>query len=135
MKRMSLLIALLITACSNESGPPLTVSQVEVTRPMPGMSMSAGYFVLRNDSRVPTRITSVSSPQFGSVEMHETTLENNVSRMREIPEVIVPPGDEVIFERGGKHLMLMQADDDLSNVTLNFYSDDALLLSVSVTED
>ncbi len=135
MKRLSILIALLMSACSTESGPPLAVSHVEVTRPMPGMSMSAGYFVLRNDSSEPTRITSVSSPQFGSVEMHETIIENDISRMREIPEVIVPPGDQVVFERGGKHLMLMRASEDLSNVTLNFYSDDALLLSVSVSED
>ena len=134
MKRLFVLMALFVAACSSESGPPLAVSDVEVTRPMPGMSMSAGYLVLRNASSEATTITHVSSPQYGSVEMHETRIEDGVSRMRKLPEVVVEPGSNVVFERGGKHLMLMRPADDLSNVTLNFYSGDALLLSVAVSD-
>ncbi len=135
MKRLSILLALGLVACGGDVGAPLSVSNVELTRPMPGMTMSAGYFVLRNDSGEPTTITSVSSPQYGSVEMHETRIEDGVSRMREMTEVVIPSQSDVVFERGGKHLMLMQPDDDLSDVTLNFYSGDTLLLSVSVSDD
>ncbi len=134
MKRLTILLALALTACSSEPTPPLAVSDVELTKPMPGMSMSAGYLVLRNASSEATTITHVSSPQYGSVEMHETRIEDGVSRMRKLPEVVVEPGSNVVFERGGKHLMLMRPADDLSNVTLNFYSGDALLLSVAVSD-
>ncbi len=134
MKRLTILMALALTACSNEPAPPLAVTGVELTKPMPGMSMSAGYLILSNASSDATTITHVSSPQFGSVEMHETRIEDGISRMRKLPELVVEPGSEVVFERGGKHLMLMRPADDLSNVTLNFYSGDALLLSVAVSD-
>jgi len=39
--------------------------------------------------------------------------------------------ETVIFERGGKHLMLMQPVGEPRTITLNFYSGDVLLLSVS----
>lgn len=135
MKRITLLFALCVAACSSESGPPLSVSNVELTKPMPGRSMSAGYLILRNDSDEPTRVTSVSSPQFGSVEIHETQIDDGVSRMRELPEVLVAPGAEVRFERGGKHLMLMRPATNVSEIRLNFYSDDTLLVSVTVGDD
>ena len=43
----------------------------------------------------------------------------------------VADGETIIFERGGKHLMLMQPVGKPGTITLNFYSDDVLLLSVS----
>jgi copper(I)-binding protein len=63
--------------------------------------------------------------------MHETVIEDGIARMREIPVLEIAAGETVVFERGGKHLMLMQPVGTPGTVTLNFYSDDVLLLSVS----
>jgi len=93
--------------------------------------MAAGYLELINQSGKDVRINRVSSPEYGSVEMHETVVEDGIARMREIPELEIADGDTVVFERGGKHLMLMQPVGTPETVTLNFYSDDVLLLSVS----
>jgi copper(I)-binding protein len=63
--------------------------------------------------------------------MHETIAEDGIARMRAIPVLEIADGETIIFERGGKHLMLMQPVGKPGTVTLNFYSDDVLLLSVS----
>ena len=131
MRILSLLALLVIAACAPEPGPPLVVSEIEITKPMPGRSMSAGYFLLENRSAEDITITRVDSAQFGRVEMHETVLEDDISRMRRLEAVTVPAKGSVRFERGGKHLMLMQAVDEASAIELAFYTGDGLILSAS----
>ena len=127
---LPLLAAFLLGACA-EPQPPLAVADVVITGSMPGMKMSAGYLTFTNNSGEPITITHVSSPQFASVEMHETVVEDDVARMRELPELVIPARGSVAFERGGKHLMLMRPTGDSSEVTLNIYSGDTLLLIVN----
>lgn len=123
-------LALSAFACSGESGPALSVTDVTITRPLPGTSMSAGYFIMQNHGSSAVVVTAIDSPQFARVEMHETVIENDVSRMRGIDELRMNPGERIRFEPGGKHLMLMQARGSLQTVTLNVYSGETLLLSV-----
>jgi len=122
---------LLLAACSEQSGPPVFASNIVVTAPAPGMSMAAAYLDITNQSGMAIRITSVTSPNYELVEMHETTIEDGVARMRAIPALEIEDGDTVTFERGGKHLMLMRPLESPDTVTLNFYSEDLLLLSVN----
>ena len=93
--------------------------------------MAADYLDITNQSGTAIRITSVTSPDYELVEMHETTIEDGVARMRAIPALEIEDGDTVTFERGGKHLMLMRPLESPDTVTLNFYSEDLLLLSVN----
>ena len=130
MRIFILLLALFLSACSAPE-PPLVVSQLEISKPMPGMQMSAGYFVITNNTDESTQITSVSSPQFEAVEVHETTISDGVSRMRELEALVVPAQSSVVLERGGKHLMLMRPRDLQDSVTLQFFSEDLPVLSVT----
>ncbi len=120
---------------SIEAAPlaPLVATNVVVTRPMPGMKMSAGYLSLTNNTDAPIRVTRVSSPQFAAVELHESTVDDGVARMREIPELLVPPRGGVTLARGGKHLMLMRPSGDSDDVSLSFYDGDELLLSIAAS--
>ena len=90
--------ALLLAAACGSPQPPLVATDVEVTRPVPGRHMSAAYLVLANNTNDDTRITRVSSPQFGSVQIHETTIEDGVARMRELEALIVPAGGSLTLE-------------------------------------
>ena len=130
MRLSVIMLAVTLVACG-PPGPPLEISELEVTKPIPGTYMSAGFFVLTNNTDEVISITSVDSPQFGRVEIHETTVTDGVSRMRELDALQVPAQGSVVLERGGKHLMLMQPVGKPGTITLNFYSDDVLLLSVS----
>jgi copper(I)-binding protein len=130
MRSSILLLALFLSACGAPE-PPLVVSELEITKPMPGMQMSAGYFVITNNTDETSRITKVTSPQFETVELHETTITGGVSRMRELDALLIPARSSVILERGGKHLMLMRPRDLQNSVTLQFFSEDLPVLSVT----
>ena len=129
MRLAWLLVCGLLAACGAPQ-PPLVASDVEITRPMPGRHMSAGYLVLHNNTDEAIRITSVTSPQFGAVEIHETRIEDGISRMREIGELVVPAHGSVTLERGGKHLMLMRAGDLGDSVSLQLMNGAAPVLSI-----
>ena len=128
--RVAVLIVVLFIAACGQPQPPLVASDVEVTKPMPGMKMSAGYFVLTNNTDEAIRITAVTSPQFAAVEIHETTLEDGISRMRELDALVVPPHGSVTLERGGKHLMLMRPGELGDRVSLQLLSDEAPVLAI-----
>ena len=128
--RIALVIAALVLAACGAPQPPLVASDVEVTQPMPGRHMSAGFLVLTNNTDADIRITRVTSPQFGAVEIHETSIEDGIARMRELDELVVPAGGSVTLERGGKHLMLMQAKDLGDSVSLQLFSEDAPVLDI-----
>lgn len=124
-----LLLASLLAACGT-SEAPVVVSDVEITRPVPGRHMSAGFLVVTNNTDAAVRITSVTSPQFANVEIHETTITDGISRMRELEALLVPPHGSVTLERGSKHLMLMRPRELEDSVTLQFFSDDAPVLTI-----
>ena len=125
------LVLAAVSACDSSGGPPVVASNVVVTGPAAGMPMAAGYLEISNHSGSDIRITRVTSPQYGSVEIHETIVEDGIARMREIPVLEIADGETVVFERGGRHLMLMKPVGTPGTITHNFHSDDVLLLSVN----
>ena len=135
MKQLCIVILMFLLAACAESRAPLTVSNVTVTQPVPGMAMSAGYLELTNNSSRSISITHVTSPQFASVEMHETVIENLVARMIALGTLTLQAGETVSFEPGGKHLMLMRPADEISSVTLQFFDGESVLLSVTTDFD
>ncbi len=132
MRVIVMLLAATLVGCSAPR-PPLVISGLEVTKPIPGRSMSAGYLVITNNTDQAVLITGVESPQFANVEIHETTMRDGIARMRELDSLEVPANGNVVLARGGKHLMLMRPVDLGDSVTLRFLGADALLLSVDYT--
>lgn len=125
-------IVCVAAACSTEQ-PPLVAGQLQIARPVGGMSMGAGYLALKNNSDQSIVITRVHSPDLESVEMHESIQEDGVSRMVKLPEVAIPPGQSVTFEPGAKHLMLRYPTAIPSRITLQFFAEETLMLSVGAT--
>ena len=119
-----------LSACSADSLPPLVASSIEITEPIPGSKMSAGYFALTNNTDDVISISRVVSPEFESVEIHESLVENGVAKMRRIPELLIPANSTVSFERGGKHLMLKRPVGTATQVSLNFLSGETILLGI-----
>jgi len=134
MTRRFLILALvaLLAACSVEK-VPLVASDVSIRKPMPGMNMSAGYLTLTNNTSQSIIITHVTSPQFGSVEMHESVLEDGVSRMYALGNLTILPGHTVRFEPGGKHLMLMRPSIGADEVMLEFHAGKAVVLTINTS--
>jgi copper(I)-binding protein len=124
------LSGILFTACNGKAEAPLVASDVVISEPPPGRAMSAGYLTLRNNTNGVIRISGVDSPQFGFVEIHETRLEDGVAKMLLVPELLIPAKSSVSLQPGGKHLMLMRPIGTPENISLSFYDDETLLLSV-----
>ena len=122
-----------IIMASQLDSAPLIAKDIVVTRPLPGVRVSAGYLSLTNASNQEILITRVMSPNFESVGMHESFLEEGISRMVELSEIAILPGRTIHFEPGEKHLMLRNPVDTPDIVTLQFYDGDTLLLSVATT--
>ena len=130
MQNFLLLITAVLFACSSDTGPPLMATDIDVRAPMPGVSMSAAYLTLTNNSDEPIRITAISSPQYGLIEIHETTIENEIARMRRIDELVIMPKESIAMQRGGIHLMMKQPAAEIRTVTLNLYDGEHLLMSL-----
>jgi copper(I)-binding protein len=130
MRALSLGCCLLLFACGSEPQPPLVATDVEITATMPGGKMSAGYLSLRNNSDNAISISRVTSPAFEAVEIHTSFIEDGISKMRRTAELIIAPGKSVTFQRGGMHLMLMRPTGSSNDMSLSFYDEKTLLLTV-----
>lgn len=130
MRTLIVLLAILFSACGGAPQPPLVATEVVVTAPMPGTGMSAAYLTLKNNSNRTISISRVTSAQYASVQLHESTIEDGVARMRAVPALEIPAGKTVTLQRGGKHLMLMRPTGPAATVSLQFFDDSALVLNV-----
>jgi len=66
----------------------------------------AAYLTLKGGAE-PDTIISVSTPMAASAEVHATTTENGVSKMRAAPSLPIPARAVVTLAPGGYHIMLM----------------------------
>jgi copper(I)-binding protein len=101
----ALAVSLALSAChgANEA-PRATVTGAVVTLPpIPGRP-GAAYFMA--ESTRPTRLTGITSPAIGRIELHESMSEGNMTTMRPLAAVPVTPGRPTAFAPGGKHAML-----------------------------
>lgn len=73
-----------------------------------GMPMHAGFGTLENRCPASAVVVSASSPAYAEIELHESLLENGVSKMRPVSRLQIPASAEVKLKPGGLHLMLMQ---------------------------
>lgn len=129
--RICLVLAVfLLGACGVEPQPPLVAANVVITPPVPGTKMSAAYMSLTNYTDQAISISRVASLQYESVQLHESTIEDGVARMRAIQVLEIPSGETVALRRGGKHLMLVRPTGPTSTVSLQFFAGDDLILTV-----
>jgi copper(I)-binding protein len=73
----------------------------------PGISMGVAYFSLQNRGSTEDVLLSASTPVALRVEIHQTTINEGMARMRPLAQVTLPPGKTVKVEPGGIHLMLV----------------------------
>lgn len=105
----TLLSILLISACSpgNEvTGNDVSVESAWLRIPPAGLDKTAGYFQLINRSGSDKTLVGATSEQIRAIEMHTTTVDGEMMRMRRLKTIAIPAGETVHFEPGGMHLMI-----------------------------
>jgi len=86
-------------------------AQVSVEQPWsratpPGSMIGVGFMQLRNAGAAAERVVGASSPVAESVEMHVTSREGGVMKMRQVQTFEIPAGGAFELKPGGAHLML-----------------------------
>ena len=67
------------------------------------------------------KLVAVKSAAAGVVEIHEMKLENDVMKMRAIPALDLPAGEQIKLAPGGLHLMMMDLKQPITaGQTLSF---------------
>ncbi|HEX7964708.1 MAG TPA: copper chaperone PCu(A)C [Gammaproteobacteria bacterium] len=134
-----LLLAAFVPAARGE-GPSVRAGHVWIRQAPPGVSVLAGYFSIENLTDKPLTLTSVKSPDFGTVEMHESVSQGGTESMRQVGEVDIPALGSVEFKPGGYHVMLMQPKKnlfagDMVSLTLAFSDGSELAILAPVRRD
>jgi hypothetical protein len=68
---------------------------------------AAGYFTVTNVGAHPVVITGASSPDCGSLMLHQSRNVSGTERMDTVPSVTIPARGSLSFSPGGYHLMCM----------------------------
>lgn len=115
--------------------PPVSVEQPWARPTLPRQQVGAAY--MRLTSPAGDRLLGATSPVAGRAELHETRMDGDVMRMREVPALELPAGQAVALAPGGLHLMLMGLREPLTPgqrfpVVLQFERAGAVSVEVAV---
>ena len=101
-----------------------------------GQTATGAFMSLQ--SGTDTVLIGAESPIAGIVEIHESSMVNNVMRMREVPRLSLPAGKAVVLKPGGYHIMMMDLKrplktGDVVPIRLQVEARDKTVHSVEVT--
>lgn len=109
-------IALLAAAVMAGAAQAQVQVQVQVqdawVRGMVPTQSATGAF-MRITSKSPAKLVGASTPAAGVVEIHRTTMDGGVMRMRPVAAIELPAGQAVELKPGGYHVMLMKVSPPL----------------------
>ena len=86
----------------------LVIDHPYATPSLAGTPNGAAYLRgIRNRGTAPDRLVAASTPMAERVELHEMTTEGDVMRMREVPAIDLPAGQEVQLRHGQRHHLML----------------------------
>ena len=103
------LICLLSTGLSplSHASEMLHWKDVWVRSMPPGAQVSAAYGMLMNHGDQTVTLSAVSSEISSTAEMHEVIADGDQRGMAELESIDIAPHQTLIFEPGGRHIMLL----------------------------
>jgi hypothetical protein len=85
----------------------LLISHPHARPTMPGQTNGAAYLGVTNNGNTADKLVGVSSAESASTELHVTSSDKNMMKMREAESLEIAPGATVTMEPGsGYHIML-----------------------------
>lgn len=133
----SILLLFLLAACSRSEGVQIVGGWV--TEPIGNVKNSAAYFTIKNGQGAADRLIGASTPLAARAELHTHVMDNGVVKMRRVSDVEIPAGQNVRFEPGGLHVMLiglqqpLKAGDQVP-LSLTFENAGAVEVQLSVRQ-
>ncbi len=142
---VGVVLALVVVACapSQPAGPKIVVEEVWARPTRAGMGgkvTSAAYMVIKNEGSDPDRLVGAMSDIAEAVEIHQTVMEGDVMKMRQVEGGLeIPAKGEVRLKPGGYHIMLIGVKQQLKpgdrfTLILEFEKSGKKTLQVEVKE-
>ena len=100
-----LAIFLALAGCGKSDPAPADANPAVIRLPVVTGRPGSGYFDLRIQGDHGA-LVSVTSPDAGRIEMHETMMSGTMASMRPIARIPVRDGEVLRFVPGGRHLMV-----------------------------
>ncbi len=120
---------------ANAAGTPnVSVSAPWIRYLLPNLP-AGGYMVLKNSGDGDAMLIGASSPDCGSMMLHQSKDSSGMSMMMDVSGIRVPAGGSVSLADGGYHLMCMQPKMHVGErvpLMLSFQDKSSILLIVPV---
>ena len=97
------IMSIFLASCGQ--GDVLYVDKAVVTLSPVDGNPASGYLEIHG-GRQDVSLVSVTADDVNRLEMHETVETDGVAMMQPVKSVVIPAGETVKFEPGGKHLMI-----------------------------
>jgi hypothetical protein len=104
-------IAFSAAAAAAESDRSVEIANAWVRATAPGQKTAGAYVELTSAHNAV--LVAAGSPVAAGVEMHSSSVEGGVMRMRALPRIELPAGQTVKLAPGGLHLMLVDLKQPL----------------------
>jgi copper(I)-binding protein len=92
----------------------LTIDHPSSRPTQPNAKVGVGYLSIRNDGTEPDRLIGGTATVAGRFEVHATTVDNGVARMRRVEDgILVEPGATVELASSGTHVMLLDLKEPI----------------------
>lgn len=79
-----------------------------------GAQTAIGYMTIKNNGTTPDRLIGGSIEVADRFQLHAMTMENDISKMRDLTGIDVKPGQTIEFKPGGSHAMFVDLKHPLS---------------------
>lgn len=73
----------------------------------PGAEVTAAYGTLMNHGAEVVSIANINSTLGNEAQMHDVLSEGDQRRMVQLPSIDIAPGESLVFQPGGRHIMLI----------------------------
>lgn len=101
------LISALTPVLAASEGAGVSAHDAWIRESPPGVSMMAGYMVLRNNTSRSQVLVAARSSGFETVMIHRAIVKDGMAGMVHASQIELRPNASLIFSPGGYHLMLM----------------------------
>lgn len=114
MKSVSLALAISLLASIASAAAPIRIDNPWSRATAPGQVVGGGFMTIVNTASTTDRLISAASPVAAEVQIHNTSMDGGVMRMRQLTDGLeIPANGTVELKPRSLHLMFMQLKSPL----------------------
>ncbi len=105
---------LLILIACNASAHNVKIGDLIIKHPYinetpPSAVVAGGYLSIKNTGKTDVRLLSVNANFAAMIQIHQTSIKNDIAQMQEMSDgVVIPAGQTIKLQHGGMHIMFMR---------------------------